>query len=195
MVNFNKVCVYCGSSAKCNPIYLEAANLLGKKLAENNIDITFGGGSVGLMGKLADGALSKGGNVIGIIPEFMNELEWAHKGLTELRIVKTMHERKHMLIEGVDAVIALPGGCGTFEEVFEAITLKRLGIYLNPIVFVNIKGYFDFCLKLLDHCIDEHFMREVHRNMWVSIDRVEDVIQAIKKAYKWKANARHFAVV
>lgn len=195
MININKVCVYCGSSGKCNPIYLEAANSIGKKLAENNTDIVFGGGSVGLMGKLADGALSKGGNVVGIIPDFMNELEWAHKGLTELRIVKTMHERKRMLIEDVDAIIALPGGCGTFEEVFEAITLKRLGIYLNPIVFVNIKGYFNFCLKLLDHCIDEHFMREMHRNMWLSIDRVEDVIEAIKKAYKWNSNARHFAVV
>ena len=122
-----RVCVYCASSRQCDPIYHQAAARLGRELALAGHTTVYGGGSVGSMGYLADAALAAGGRVIGVIPSFMHDLEWAHRGLTELLVVNDMHERKRLMIDSVAAVVALPGGCGTFEELFEAITWKRLG--------------------------------------------------------------------
>jgi uncharacterized protein (TIGR00730 family) len=122
-----KVCVYCASSTEAHPDYYAAASRLGAILAGQGITIVYGGGSVGAMGALADGALEAGGKLIGILPRFMDDLEWGHKSLTELRIADDIHQRKRWMIEDVDAVVALPGGCGTFEELLEAITWKRLG--------------------------------------------------------------------
>jgi uncharacterized protein (TIGR00730 family) len=146
------------------------------------------------MGQLADGALAEGGKVIGILPRFMKDLEWGHQGLTELRIVQDLHERKRLMIEGADAVIALPGGCGTLEELFEAITWKRLGLYWNPIVMVNTCDFFRPALELLDRCIQERFMDPRHKAMWTVVRRPEEVISAIQSAPRWSADARGFAV-
>ncbi|KAB2870969.1 MAG: TIGR00730 family Rossman fold protein, partial [Bacteroidales bacterium] len=132
-----KVCVYCASSNKVDEKYFKATEILAKNLAKNGITSVYGGGSNGLMGCLADTALQEGGKVIGILPHFMDKVEWGHKNLTELILVKDMHERKRLLIEGVDAVVALPGGCGTLEELMEVITLKRLGKFTKPIIILN----------------------------------------------------------
>jgi uncharacterized protein (TIGR00730 family) len=128
------VCVYCASSRTSHSDYRAAAQRLGEVLATAGIEIVYGGGAVGSMGALADGALGKGGRVIGILPRFMAELEWGHRGLTELELVEDLRVRKHLMLSRSDAAIALPGGSGTLEELLEAITLKRLGLYLNPIV-------------------------------------------------------------
>ncbi len=191
----NKVCVYCASSDYSDQIYLDAAFKLGEILANASITIVYGGGSAGLMGTLANGALSKGGKVIGIIPQFMYDLEWGHEGLTELQIVNNMHERKELMMMNTDAAIALPGGSGTLEELFETITLKRLGVYLNPIIFVNIKRYFDPCIQLLENAIEEKFMDKRNRNMWQVVDDPAGVLSAIKNSPQWTEEARHFATL
>ena len=190
-----KVCVYCASSADSHAIYLDSARRLGEILAENSIVTVYGGGSVGSMGRVADGALSRGGKVIGVIPRFMQELEWDHKGLTELQVVENMRERKHIMLTDSDAAIALPGGSGTLEELMEAISLKRLGIYLNPIVLVNVRGFYDPLLALLRHCIDERFMDPRHAAMWQVAIGPEDVLPAIRSAARWTHDTRRFATV
>ena len=157
------VCVYAASSTACHHGYQDAALRLGRFLAEQRFTITYGGGGVGLMGAVADGALSRGGRVTGVMPTFMNELEWGHRGLTELLLVEDMHSRKRRLLEGCDAVVALPGGCGTLEELLEVITLKRLGLFLGPIVLVNTRHFFDPLLQLLESAIQERFMDPRHQ--------------------------------
>ena len=138
-----QVCVYCASSTQADPQYAEDARRLGAILAQSEVTVIYGGGSVGSMGALADGALAQGGRVIGVLPRFMYDLEWGHSALTELRIVNDLHERKRIMISEGDAVVALPGGTGTFEELLEALTWKRLGLYCRPIVVLNTRGYFD----------------------------------------------------
>jgi uncharacterized protein (TIGR00730 family) len=188
-----KVCVYCASSRQCDPAYHEAARELGSELASNNVTIVYGGGLVGSMGAMANAALAQGGKVIGILPQFMHELEWGHKSLTELRIVNDLHERKRAMISEVDAVIALPGGCGTLEELFEAITWKRLGLYVGPIVLVNTLGFFQPCIDLLNRCIESRFMDPRHAAMWSVVDEPHQVLDAIRHAPPWSAENRAFA--
>src|ERR1019366_1303004 len=189
------VTVYCASSEKSPALYLEAAERLGRALARSGLAIVYGGGSQGSMGRLAAGALGAGGKVVGVLPRFMDELEWGHRSLTELRVVDSMHERKQLMLELADAVVALPGGCGTLEELFEAITWKRLGLYLGPIVLVNVNGFFDSCIELLSRCVDERFMDERHRAMWSVVTEPEAVVEAIHAAPAWTAAARDFAQV
>jgi uncharacterized protein (TIGR00730 family) len=162
-------------------------------LAENQFNITYGGGAVGLMGALADGALGRGGRVVGVMPRFMDELEWGHRRLTELQLVEDMHTRKQRLLSGSDAVVALPGGCGTLEELLEAITLKRLGLYLGPIVLVNTRRFFDPLQQLLAAAIEERFMDERHRAMWQVVEQPEQVVGALANATPWFPSARSFA--
>ena len=190
-----RVCVYCASSEYCHPEYIKAAYRLGEILARNSVEIVYGGGALGLMGQVANGALANGGKVVGIMPRFMQELEWAHRQLTELKVVENMRERKHLMLTGSDAVIALPGGCGTLEELFETITLKRLAIYLNPIVLVNTRRFFDPCIALLERCVEERFMNPQHLQMWQVVDRADDVLQAITRSAQWTEKARAFAAV
>ena len=147
------------------------------------------------MGRLADGALAEGGAVIGVLPRFMDELEWGHRGLAELRLVNDMHERKRLMITGADAVIALPGGCGTLEELLEAITLKRLGLYLGPIILVNTLLFFDPLIATLERCVAEHFMSERHKSMWTVVGAPEEVIGAIRSAPLWEEDCRSFAAL
>ena len=196
MVNhIRRVCVYCASSRQADNEYTEVAYRLGHPLAESGITIVYGGGSIGSMGALADGALSLGGRVIGVLPRFMYDLEWGHTNLTELRVVDDLHERKRLMIQDVDGMVALPGGSGTLEELLEAITWKRLGLYLSPIVIVNTRGYFGSLVALLEGAIRERFMDVRHRAMWQVVDRVEDVISAMKHAPDWSPDARGFATL
>lgn len=190
-----RICVYCASSQKADPAYREAAHALGGLLAESEHTVVYGGSSIGSMGALADGALSGGGEVIGVLPRFMADMEWGHRGLTHLELVETMRERKHKLLTGSDAVVALPGGCGTLEELFEAITLKRLGVYLNPIVLLNTREFYTPLLEFLDKTIAENFMNPEHANMWQLADEPADVLPAIDSAPAWSSEARKHAVV
>jgi uncharacterized protein (TIGR00730 family) len=194
-MQISRVCVYCGSSKSCEPAYHDAAGRLGRELARCRIAIVYGGGSVGLMGALADGAMAEGGKVLGVIPRFMDDLGWGHSGLTEVTMVDDLHQRKRMMISGVDAVIALPGGCGTLEELFEAITWKRLGLYAGPIVLVNTRDFFKPCVELLERCIGERFMHERHRELWSVVDEPEQVVVAIRQAPPWPDENRRYAAV
>ncbi len=147
------------------------------------------------MGRLADGALAEGGTVVGVIPRFMKDLEWYHRGISELRLVDDLHDRKRELIAGADAVVALPGGSGTLDELIEAISLKRLGTFLGPIVMVNTRGFFDPCIELLERCIEERFMHPRHVEMWQVVDEPEQVVEAFHSAPDWSAAAIEFAAV
>jgi uncharacterized protein (TIGR00730 family) len=190
-----RVCVFCASSSKVDSGYREAAHDLGELLAGNDIEIVYGGGAAGPMGSLAEGALANGGSVIGVIPKFMLDLEWGHTGLTELMVVSTMHERKELMLKGADAAVALPGGSGTLEELIETITKKRLGFFLNPIVIVNINGFFEPFIRQIDQCIDQRFMAREHRNMISVVSSPAEVVPAIKTAPPWSANSRGFAAL
>src|SRR5688500_8580036 len=190
-----RVCVYAASSARIDPEFHAAARALGGALAREGCSIVYGGGSQGLMGSLADGALAEGGEVVGILPRFMADLEWGHPGLTQLELVEDMRERKHRLLTGSDAVVALPGGCGTLEELFEAITLKRLGLYFNPILLLDTRGFYTGLAQFLETTISERFMNPEHAAMWSMVDRPEDVLPEIRGTPRWHENAREFAVV
>lgn len=188
------VAVYCASSRRCAPVYHDAAQRLGTELARQGITIIYGGGGGGLMGSLADGSLAEGGRVIGVLPRFMDDLEWGHRRITEMMLVEDMHQRKRAMLERADAVVALPGGCGTLEELFEAMAWKRLGLYLGPIVIVNTGAFFDPCIELLDRCVSEGFMDHRHRSMWTVVNEPHEVIDAIRASPSWDAASRNFAV-
>ena len=190
-----RICVYCASSEQVAEQYLDAAHELGRILAGAGVTVVYGGGRLGLMGRLAEGSLAAEGKIIGVIPRFMQQLEWGHGGLTELHLVEDMRERKHRMLLDSDAVIALPGGCGTLEELLEAITLKRLGLYFNPIIIVNVAGFFDPLIAMLERCVCDGFMGPEHSRMWQLVASPGEVIAAIKSSRPWPENARDFAVV
>jgi len=190
-----RVCVYCASSRAADASYREVARRLGRVLAEAGIGIVYGGGAVGSMGALADGALEVGGRVIGILPHFMNELEWGHTGLAELRLVEDMRTRKHLMLSESEAVIALPGGSGTLEELLEAITLKRLGLFTGPIVLVNTRDYFEPLLAMFRSAVAERFMDPRHLDMWSVVREPEDVPSALAAASAWSHDAIRFAAL
>src|SRR5256886_75625 len=187
--------VYCASSRLAHPDYRAAARRLGEVLAGQGVGIVYGGGAVGSMGALADGALSHGGRVIGILPRFMAELEWGHKGLTDLKLVEDLRTRKHMMLTLSQAAIALPGGSGTLEELLEAITLKRLGLYLHPLVLVNTRGFFTALLDVLNRAVEERFMDRRHLMMWQGVGTPEEVPGALPHAPPRGAPARALAPV
>ncbi|MEI8084796.1 MAG: TIGR00730 family Rossman fold protein [Paludibacter sp.] len=189
------ICVYCASSTQVKPSYFDATDRLSKLLAAAKLSVVYGGGSMGLMGQLADSTLAAGGKITGVIPRFMCDVEWNHNGLTELMLVETMHERKEKMAMMADAVVALPGGCGTLEELLEVITWKRLGIFTKPIVIVNIEGYYDALISMLDRAVDERFMRDEHRQMWEVVETPEEVLSAIYNSVNWDENARSFAAL
>jgi uncharacterized protein (TIGR00730 family) len=189
------VCVYCASSQACDTAYHDVARRLGGLLAGAGCTVVYGGGRAGSMGALADGALAAGGRIIGVIPKFMMELEWGHDDLTELHVVEDMRTRKHEMLTRSSAVVALPGGTGTLEELFEAITLKRLGLFLGPIVIVNTRGYYDPLIAQLASAIDERFMDGRHESMWTVVSGPADVLPALDSAAAWGADNRDFAVV
>lgn len=193
MHKIKKVCVYCASSDKIDEKYFEAAETLAKALVKNNTTVVYGGGARGLMGKLADTVISEKGRIIGIMPHFMKEVEFHHKDVNEFIFTADMHERKKQFMVGVDALITLPGGCGTFEELMEAITLKRLGIFTKPIVILNIDGYYDPLLSMLENAISEGFMGEKHRDIWTVFDDPTKVLETIHNSAPWSNDAIKFA--
>ncbi|MDR0973506.1 MAG: TIGR00730 family Rossman fold protein [Prevotellaceae bacterium] len=189
------VCVYCASSTKIHPDYFAAAEELGKLLASRGIRLINGAGSMGLMKATADAVLAGGGNVTGVIPRFMMAEGWGDTGLTDLRVVQSMHERKKLMADLGDAVIALPGGIGTLEELLEIITWKQLGLYLKPIVILNLRGYYDPLLEMLRHATEEHFMRPQHEALWSVAGNPAEALQQIMDAPVWDASIRKFAAV
>jgi uncharacterized protein (TIGR00730 family) len=190
-----RICIYCASSAKIDEIYFEATERLAKILVNSGVQVIYGGGGHGLMGKLADIVLAHGGQIKGIMPQFMNEVEWAHKKVTDFEFTNTMHERKAKFLENIDALIALPGGTGTLEELLEAITLKRLGQFTKPIIILNTNGYYDPLIQMLERCVEEKFLRPIHAEMWTFVHQPEEVMSAINQSMEWDENAISFAAV
>ncbi|MDE6215231.1 TIGR00730 family Rossman fold protein [Bacteroides sp.] len=195
MNKINSVCVYSASSTKIAPAYFEAARELGALLGQKHIRLINGAGNMGLMAAVADAALQAGGEVTGVIPRFMVEQGWHHTGLTRLIEVESMHERKKLMADRSDAVIALPGGCGTLEELLEIITWKQLGLYLNPIVILNIGGYFDPLLAMLRKAVEENFMRMQHGTIWHVAQTPQEAVELIHTVPLWDASIRKFAAI
>lgn len=195
MNQISSVCVYSASSTKINSIYFDAAEKLGHLLAEYKIRLINGAGSIGLMRSVADAVLADGGEVVGVIPHFMVEQNWHHTGLTELIKVETMHERKQRMADLSDAIIALPGGCGTLEELLEIITWKQLGLYLKPIVILNINSFFDPLLTMFERAIDENFMRQQHGEIWKVASTPEEALKLIHITPVWDHSIRKFAAI
>jgi uncharacterized protein (TIGR00730 family) len=175
-----RLCVFCGSSAGRDPAYLAVATNLGTLLAKRGIGLVYGGAAIGLMGALADAAQDAGGEIIGVIPRALVELEVAHAGLTNLRIVGSMHERKALMAELSDGFLALPGGIGTLEEMFEIWTWGQLGSHTKPCALLNAFGFFDRLLGFLDFVTDEGFLRPVHRNMLLVGETPEGVLEQMR---------------
>lgn len=188
-----KICVYCASSSRIEEKYFKATEALAKIFLKNNIEIVYGGGATGLMGKLADTIIDGGGKIKGIMPVFMNEIEWAHKKLDDLELTETMHERKAKFLDNIDGIVALPGGTGTLEELLEAITLKRLGQFTKPIIILNIDGYYNPLKEMLERCVSENFMFVKHLEMWTFVSKPEDVLENIQNAPKWDEYSINFA--
>ncbi len=165
MRKIDSVLVFCGSKEGTNPAYKEQAFLFGQYLAEQEIKVIYGGAMIGVMGAVADGALSKGGHVIGIIPRFLSRKEIIHEGLTEVHKVNSMHERKLMMSEMCDAIVALPGGFGTMDELFEILTWAQLGLHQKPVGILNTEGFFDKLLAFIHSMSEQGFVAPVHQHM------------------------------
>lgn len=177
---FQAVCVYCGSSNRVAPHFREAAAATGRLLASRGIDVVYGGGSVGLMGTVADAALAAGGRVVGVIPEKLQRLELGHAGLSELHIVPDMHTRKRLMADLSEAFVALPGGWGTLEEIAEATTWTQLNDHLKPVGLLNHAGYYDDLLAWVAHAADEGFVRPVHRTLLRSAASPEALLEDLE---------------
>lgn len=190
-----RITVFCASSRMIDSKYFQAARKLAEVLTENNITAVYGGGAVGLMGVLADYMLSNGGSIEGVIPQFMMKVEWGHQGVKKMIITKDMHERKRLLIKNVDAVVALPGGSGTLEELLEVISLKRLGKFIKPVIIINTAGFYDPLVILLNRMVEENFMRQDHLKMWKVIKDPAELIEAIYSSETWDENAINTAGV
>ena len=181
MSEFRRVCVYCGSNSGA-PVYVEAARAMGKTLAERGIGLVYGGGRVGLMGEIAQAVLDDGGQVYGVIPKKLEELELSHTGCTELHVVDNMHQRKHMMAELSDAFIAMPGGFGTLEELFEVTTWTQLNDHLKPVGVLNVAGFYDPLLAMIQHAVDHGFIRAVHRDLILSRTEPGPLLDALASA-------------
>jgi uncharacterized protein (TIGR00730 family) len=171
-----RLCVFCGSSGGTRPEYAEAARVLGAELVGRGIGLVYGGGSVGLMGTIADTVLAKGGEVIGVIPGPLASRELAHRGLTEMRVVASMHERKATMAALADGFIAMPGGLGTFEEILEILTWSQLGIHRKPVGVLNVESYYEALLRLLTHAVSEGFVRREYASLLLFADTPADLL-------------------
>jgi len=176
----DSVCVFCGSHNGAQPEYMAAARHLGQCLAEQNLQLVYGGARVGLMGVIADSVLAEGGQVTGVIPEQLAERELAHRELTKLHVVTGMHQRKQLMADLSDAFIAMPGGMGTLEELFEALTWTQLGIHAKPSGVLNILGYYDGLMAFLDHQASEGFLKPEHRQLLHASDNPQELLQQLK---------------
>jgi uncharacterized protein (TIGR00730 family) len=182
-MSIKRICVFCGSTPGAKPEYLQAAKVLGQLLVTNNIELVYGGADVGLMGEVADTVLAGGGTVTGVIPEsFAHKV--SHQGLTKLYVVDSMHERKQMIFDLSDGFIALPGGMGTLEEMFEILTWSQLGLHKKPCGILNVCGYYDQLLTFLGYAVAQHFIKQEHRDM-ILVERSPEKL--LDKIYKYQA--------
>jgi len=184
MQEIKSICVYCGSSINVDDDFKEAAAEMGRILAENNIRLVYGGGKAGLMGIIADAVMTHGGEVVGIIPSHIADREIQHTGLTELHVVDSMHERKQMMVDYSDAFVVLPGGIGTLDETCEIMTWRQLGIHDMPVVIVDLKGYWTPFLSMLDHIVQQGFMREDDKKIAVTVETVQEVLKTLSSLPK-----------
>jgi uncharacterized protein (TIGR00730 family) len=183
-----KISVFAASSSKIPSEFFSVAAELGKLIALKGHEVVFGGGGIGLMGALADGAMEHGGKVIGVIPEFMVQNGWGHDNIDKTFVTPDMNSRKKKIFEISDAVIALPGGVGTLEELTEAITLKQLGLYKGPVVILNTSGFYNSLLNYFDELVEQNFMRKQHKNIWYVADNPEDAISYISSYNDWETD-------
>lgn len=180
IISMKRITVFCGSSSGTDEIYTQQAMLLGQTMAKQNIELVYGGANVGLMGAVADGILSEGGKAIGVLPNFLRSKEIAHQGLTQLILVETMHERKTKMNDLCDGVIALPGGFGTLEELFEMLTWAQLGLHKKPIAILNINGFYDSLLELTKMMVDKGLLKSVNQEMLLVSDTIEELLYKMK---------------
>lgn len=195
MRKVQSIAVYCASSNKLRPSFVEAAERLGELIAAEGMRLVYGDGGIGLMAAVARGALNNGGEVIGVIPQFMVDQGWNNPNSTQTIITQTMHERKATICDISDAMVALPGGIGTFEELLECLTWKQLGLHQNPVVILNTDGYYDHLLACIDLMVEEQMMRSIHKEMFVVVSQPEEVIPAILNAAEWDPNTRRLAAI
>lgn len=181
------VCVFCASAAGASPVYLEAATELGRRIAERGYGLLYGGAVVGAMGAVAEGALEAGGEVVGVIPDVIKEREIEHRGLTELHVVRTMHERKAMLAKRADAFVALPGGYGTMDEFIEIVTWAQLRIHAKPCVLVNVSGFWDGLLAFLDHCVEQGFIQAENRPLVEVGGDPAEALEVVERVWRERA--------
>jgi uncharacterized protein (TIGR00730 family) len=195
MNDLNSICLFCGASPGSNPAYRDAAKEFGAELAKNKIRLIYGGGSVGLMGVAADACLAGGGEVIGVIPRLLMEKEVGHKGVTQMHVVETMHERKALMTDLSDGFIALPGGYGTLDELFESLTWLQLSYHTKPIGLYNVNNFYDKLIGFLDHARDERFLRDLHRESIQVDTNLPELIEKLRYAVapdtgKWLDRAK-----
>ena len=195
MKKIQSVAIYCSSSNKVRESYMQAAHRLGELLAQAGIRLIYGDGGIGLMAAAADGALNAGGEVLGIIPQFMVDAGWNNPRSTHTIVTQTMHERKATIVQETNAMVALPGGIGTFEELLECLTWKQLGLHSCPVVILNTDGYYDRLLECLDYMIDEQMMRPIHKEMYTVVNEPEEVLPAILSSADWDPNTRRLAAI
>ncbi len=189
------VCIFAASSSRVNEEYNRTASKLGSLLAQAGIDVAFGGGGIGLMGKLADAVKQNGGKITGVIPSFMEEEGWGHKGIDEMIITGDMSERKKRLFAMSDAVVAMPGGVGTLEELTEAITLKQLSLFDGPVIILNTLGFYNSLLEFFDKMVENHFLRKEHKAIWETVNTPEEVIAALSNKNKGNEEWRRIAKI
>lgn len=195
MRKIQSIAVYCASSNKIRASYVEAAERLGNLIASAGIRLIYGDGGIGLMAAVARGALQNNGEVVGVIPQFMVDQAWNNPDSTQTIVTQTMHERKATICEMCDAMVALPGGIGTFEELLECLTWKQLGLHSNPVVILNTDGYYDRLLECIDLMVDEQMMRPIHKQMFVVVNQPEEVLPAIMNAAEWDPSTRRLAAI
>lgn len=189
------IAVYAASSTQIDEPFFQAARQLGRGLAQHHLRLINGAGNMGLMQASADACLEAGGEAIGVIPTFMIEQNWHHTGMTQLIETPDMHARKHTIAEMSDGCVALPGGCGTMEELLEVITWKQLGLYLNPIVILNVNGYYDPLIEMLHRSAECNFMRKQHLDIWKVASTADEAIELLLNTPKWDSSVRRFAAI
>lgn len=180
-----RVCIFASSSSRIKNEYGEAASELGKLLARGGIEVVYGGGGIGLMGKLADTIIENNGNITGVIPSFMKDQGWDHSEVNEMIVTDDMGERKKQMFAMADAIVALPGGVGTLEELTEAITLKQLGLFRGPVIILNTLNYYKSLIEFFEHMISEHFLRYEHKSIWQVAETPAEVIRLLEKKDSW----------
>ena len=187
------ICVFASSSSRIDNEYATAATSLGILLAQAKMDVVYGGGGIGLMGKLADAVIENGGRITGVIPSFMKDEGWDHSAVSKMIVTSDMGERKKQMFAMADAIVALPGGVGTLEELTEALTLKQLGLYKGPIIILNTLNFYKSFIDFLEHMISGHFLRYEHKGMWEIANTTEEVMAFLMKKDGWHQDPRSIA--